>query len=86
MTNRQINLTQNLITIYGPMMSGEKLYGALGFQTYGAFRLAKERGEIPIGVFKIPKRRDWHALTTDVADWLANVNQTHESTPEEKEA
>ena len=57
------------------MIGGSDLYLALGFKTYGTFRLAKERGEIPIEIFKIPKRRDWYALTTDLAQWLTTLTQ-----------
>ena len=70
MTTNQANLSNELLNKYGPMIGGSDLYLALGFKTYGTFRLAKERGEIPIEIFKIPKRRDWYALTTDLALWL----------------
>jgi hypothetical protein len=85
MNNKQSNLTQTLLTIYGPVISGEKLYTALGFRTYGAFRSAKNRGEMPVEVFKMPNRRDWHARTSDIAGWLTNVNQSNESISEGKD-
>ena len=75
MTSIDINLSSQLIREYGPMIGGRDLYSALGFKSYGAFRLAKERGEIPIEIFKIPKRRDWYALTIDLAQWLTTLTQ-----------
>lgn len=75
MASEPHNLNQQLLDRYGPMIGGGDLYLALGFKSYGAFRLANERKEIPIKVFKIPKRRDWYALTTDLAQWLTTLTQ-----------
>ena len=72
MTTNQTNLSNELLNKYGPLIGGSDLYLALGFKT---FRLAKERGEIPIEIFKIPKRRDWYALTADLAQWLITLTQ-----------
>ncbi len=58
------------------MVSGKDLYLALGFKSYGAFRLANENHLIPIKVFKIANRRDWHALTNDLAQWLTSLTQS----------
>ncbi len=78
-------LSCQLLREYGPMIGGRDLYSALGFKSYGAFRLAKERGEIPIEIFKIPKRRDWYALTTDLAQWLISLSYTTECSAHNKE-
>lgn len=78
MTKNRANLSNELLNKYGPMIGGGDLYLALGFRTYGTFRLAKERGEIPIEIFKIPKRRDWYALTSDLAQWLISVARAAE--------
>lgn len=85
MTDSQQNLSDQLLVRYGPMVGGKDLYLALGFKSYGAFRLANERNEIPIKVFKIPKRRDWYALTSDLAQWLANLAHDHDLNREEME-
>jgi hypothetical protein len=69
------NLLNDLMDRYGPMVGGKDLYLALGFKSYGAFRLANERNEIPIKIFKIPKRRDWYALTSDLAQWQLSLTQ-----------
>jgi len=65
------------------MIGGKDLYLAMGFKSYGAFRLANERKEIPIKVFKIPKRRDWYALTSDLAQWLISLTRATEFDPTE---
>lgn len=79
MPKDQNSLSQQLLDKYGPMVSGQDLYLALGFKSYGAFRLANANKQIPIKVFKIARRRDWHALTGDLAAWLTSLTQsTHE--------
>lgn len=79
MTPIDSTLSGKLIREYGPMIGGRDLYSALGFKSYGAFRLAKERGEIPVEIFKIPKRRDWYALTTDLAQWLLSLTRAEDN-------
>lgn len=71
-----INLEKDLLNRYGPVIGGDALYCALGFKTYGMFRIAKQRGEIPIRVFKIPNRRNWHALTAELAIFLDDLANT----------
>lgn len=61
------------------MISGRDLYVALGFKSYEAFRLANESKQIPIKVFKIAHRRNWHALTDDLATWLDSLAQPNET-------
>lgn len=63
-------LTDQMLTRYGPTLSGRELYGALGFKSYAAFHRSKQRGEVGVSVFSLPGRRGWFALTTDVATWL----------------
>lgn len=76
MTTIEINLYAELLERYGPIIGGAELYTSLGFNTYAMFRLAKEGGEIAIPIFKIPGRRDWYALTSDVANWLLSLRKT----------
>ena len=85
MTPNNANLADKLIREYGPMIGGRDLYSALGFKSYGAFRLAKERGEIPIEIFKLPKRRDWYALTSDLAEWLMSLTHATDCNIQNKE-
>ena len=78
MTNSEFNLKQELSERYGPIIGGKELRKSLGFNTYAMFRLAKEGGEIAIPIFKIPGRRDWYALTADLANWLISLRKNSE--------
>ncbi|WP_205627468.1 hypothetical protein [Polynucleobacter yangtzensis] len=75
MATTERNLFNDLMDRYGSMVGGKDLYLALGFKSYGAFRLANERNEIPIKIFKIPKRRDWYGLTSDLVQWQISLTQ-----------
>jgi hypothetical protein len=67
---RANNLADQLLGRYGPTIGGRDLYAALGFKSYAAFHRSQQRGELGIGVFKLPGRRGWFALTAEVAEWL----------------
>lgn len=78
MTERDDNLTllagrleETLVRAYGPLLSGDSLRQALGYATLDALRQAISRRTIPVAVFSVPHRRSKHALTKDVARWLA---------------
>ncbi len=43
---------------------------ALGFRSTTAFGQAVRRGDIPIRFFKLPRRRGYFALATEIAAWL----------------
>lgn len=55
----------------GPLLSGDKLAMALGYQTPESLRQAISKKTIPVPVFPIENRRGKYALTKDVARWLA---------------
>jgi len=59
-----------LISSFGPLLTGQDLYSAIGYKTYSAFHRGQLCGEIGVHVFKIPGRKGWFALTVDVAKWL----------------
>lgn len=65
-------LEEKLVQQFGPLLSNELLYRALGFPSMGAFRQALSKQRVPIPVFSIPNRNGKFALTMDVAKWLAN--------------
>jgi len=69
---RFIQLRDRLEGKYGPLMSGNALPQALGFQTMTAFRQAHRRGKLPIHVFSLDNKKGKYALTEDVAYWLAS--------------
>ena len=71
-TDSAEKLAKQLLTQFGPTIGGNDLYGALGFKTYSAFHRGQQRGEIKVGIFKLPGRRGWFALTTDLAAWLSS--------------
>ncbi len=62
--------SERLLKQYGPTLTGNDLYAALGFKTYAAFHRVLTRGELSVRVFKLPGRRGWFASTLEVADWL----------------
>lgn len=64
-------LERDLLSLYGPMLSGEALRKALGYRSQDALRQALSRGQVPVPVFPIENRRGKFALTKDVALWLA---------------
>lgn len=70
-----IQLEQDLLDKYGPMMSGDNLRIALGYPSKDAFRQALVRKTLPIAVFSIEKRRGKFALTKDVATWIAEQRE-----------
>ncbi len=57
--------------LYGPLLGGEPLLRALGQASVDGLRQARHRGQVAVPLFTLPKRRGYHALTRDVADWLA---------------
>lgn len=59
-----------LISRFGPLLTGQDLYSAIGYKTYSAFHRGQQRGEIGVHVFRIAGRRGWFALTVDIAKWL----------------
>ncbi len=64
------DLVNQLLSRFGPTIGGQDLYSALGFKTYAAFHRSQQRDELGVHVFKLPGRRGWFALTSDVATWL----------------
>jgi hypothetical protein len=66
-----LELEQNLLKAYGPLMAGESLFNALGYRSADALRQAVSRRTAPVPVFPIKKRKGKFALTKDVAYWLA---------------
>lgn len=55
---------------YGAVIGGRDLRTLLGFRSTTAFGQAVRRGDIPIRFFKLPRRRGYFALATEIAAWL----------------
>lgn len=71
-------LLNDLSSRYGEVIGGEMLSKALGFQSVAAMKQAIKRGTLHIPTFFIESRRGRFALTTDVADWLAECRANAE--------
>jgi hypothetical protein len=69
------DFAQTLSDRYGPLMSGDSLCRALGYENGQAFRQARRQKRLGIHVFNVPSRRGLFALTADVAKWLSTVSQ-----------
>ena len=64
-------LEQQLMSKYGPLLSGDDLRQVLGYPSLDALRQAICRNRAPVPVFTLQNRRGKYALTKDVAIWLA---------------
>lgn len=67
---RQIE--QQLLPLYGPMLTGKPLAQALGYPSQDALRHDMARKAMPVPVFSIHKRGKF-ALVRDVALWIATA-------------
>lgn len=67
-------LESDLLTRFGPIVGNDDLCAALGYPSREAFRQALARGQVPVPVFALPKRRGKFALVKDIATWLARCH------------
>ena len=58
-----------LIERYGAVIGGRDLRTLLGFRSTTAFGQSVRRGDMPIRFFKLPRRRGYFALATEIAAW-----------------
>lgn len=58
---------------HGPLLGGAALVAALGYPSAAALRQARRRGHVAVSLFTLPKRRGYFALTSEVAEWLAQA-------------
>lgn len=65
-------LKNDLLKLHGPIIGGQDLARALGFNSLKALRQAKSRDLLGLTVFTPPKRRGLYAVTSDVAEWIIN--------------
>ena len=69
-----------LLQLYGsPIVSGENLKAALGFNSLDALRKSITRGKLPIPLFPMENRKGKYALVKDVACYLAKIRCQHSS-------
>ena len=68
-------LEKDLIEIYGPIISGADLIKILGFPTQNAMARAISKNKLDVPVFSIKNRRGKHALSKEIAVWLASQRE-----------
>ena len=55
------NLLEKLLEQYGPLMTGESLYRALGYKSWAGFAKAVRSGAVEIDIFNLPGRKGRYA-------------------------
>ena len=70
-------LEAQLLQLYGsPLLSGDALKSALGYNSLDALRQAIAREKIPVPIFQMDNRRGKYALVIDVARYLAQLRSS----------
>lgn len=69
-------LENDLLRLYGPVLTGEDLQKVLGYRTRDAYRQAVARKVVPVPLFEMAQRRGKFALAKDVACYLARQRFT----------
>lgn len=64
-------LINDLTERHGELVGGKQLSKVLGFPSLSAMKRAIERETLSIPTFFVEGRKGKFALTTDIADWLA---------------
>ncbi|MFT5296948.1 MAG: hypothetical protein ACI9YH_002975 [Colwellia sp.] len=64
-------INQDMLKTYGPVLYGKDLYLCLGYKSISGFYRALKSDQLEVEVFDIENKRGKHALTKDVALWLA---------------
>ncbi|GAA6139695.1 hypothetical protein NBRC116583_34420 [Arenicella sp. 4NH20-0111] len=72
-------LEEDLLKLYGPVLSGEHLTKSLGYVSTDAFRTSIARKTVPVPIFRMDGRRGYYALTKDVAHYLAKARYEGQS-------
>lgn len=67
---RQV-LENDLLRLYGPVLTGQALRQVLGYQSKDSFRQGVTRKTVPVPLFEIEHRRGKFALAKDIAAFLA---------------
>ncbi len=72
-TPERAEVRSAMLAAFGPMLKGNELVRALGFESLEALRQAKRQKRVGVPVFAAPARRGLFAYTCDVADWLHDL-------------
>ena len=78
------SLENDLLRLYGPILTGDALWRSLGYTSKEAFRQALSRGTVPVHIFSIQNRRGKFALAKDVAQFLTEQRFLTQSKEEDK--
>jgi hypothetical protein len=76
MQQLQVLLEEDLLKLYGPVLTGDELQKVLGYGSKDAYRQAVTRKTVPVPLFEMEKRRGKFALAKDVACYLARQRFT----------
>lgn len=68
------DLEKDLTEKYGGVVGNVDLRHLLGYKSYSTFNRAVRMGLVEVKVFEIKNRRGKFALTTDIANWLYELN------------
>jgi len=76
MQQLQTLLEEDLLKLYGPVLTGDEIQKVLGYRSKDAYRQAVTRKTVPVPLFEMDKRRGKFALAKDVACYLARQRFT----------
>ena len=65
---------ESLSSIYGPLIGGKHLIHVLGYKKPATFRRALRLKALGLNTFSIEGRRGQFSFSTDVDEWLKNLN------------
>lgn len=68
------DLEKDLTEKYGGVVGNADLRHLLGYKSYSTFNRAVRMGLVEVNVFEIKNRRGKFALTTDIANWLYELD------------
>lgn len=80
-SDKSPEMKDELLKLYGPLISGIDLRNLLGYKAASTFNRAKRMNLIGVKIFEIPNRRGSFALTKDVADWLQSISSAECNQP-----
>jgi hypothetical protein len=74
-------LSRVMTAVSGPMLSGNTLSEALGYDSTGAVRQARLRNMLPVSTFGLPSKHQKFAFSAEVAKWLIEQRESNSPRP-----
>ena len=71
--SRTAHLERWLLSEFGPVLSGSRLYRLLGHPTGNAFRQSLRRHGAPVPLFQMTGKKGWCATARDLSHWIAQL-------------